>query len=62
MFVNLTKSTRQGKKMMAIFYDADRKKVKTTYFGSSGYEHYSGGHGDIQHKMNYISRYKDKED
>jgi hypothetical protein len=61
MFVNITKSTRKGKKMMAVIYDEVKKKVKTTHFGASGYEHYSGGHGDIQRKMNYIPRHKEKE-
>jgi hypothetical protein len=35
--------------------------VKTTHFGASGYEDYTT-YGDIQHKMNYIARYKDKKD
>ena len=61
MFVNITKSTRQGKKMMAIFYDEAKKKLKTTHFGASGYEDYTT-HGDIQRKMNYISRHKTRED
>ena len=61
MFVNITKSTRAGKKMMAVFYDEARKKVKTTHFGASGYEDYTT-HGEIQRKMNYITRHKDKED
>ena len=56
MFVNITKSTRQGKKMMAIFYDEAKKKVKTTHFGASGYEDYTT-HGDLQRKQNYLSRH-----
>ena len=56
MFVNITKSTRQGKKMMAVFYDEAKKKVKTTHFGASGYEDYTT-HGDIQRKQNYLSRH-----
>ena len=47
--------------MMAIFYDEAKKKVKTTHFGASGYEDYTT-HGEIQRKMNYIARHKDKED
>jgi hypothetical protein len=61
MFVNITKSTRTGKKMMTVFYDEAKKKVKTTHFGASGYEDYTT-HGEIQRKMNYIARHKDKED
>ena len=60
MYVNITKSTRQGKKMMAIFYDEAKKKVKTTHFGADSYEDYTT-HGDLQRKMNYIARHKERE-
>ena len=60
MYVNITKSTRQGKKMVAIFYDEAKKKVKTTHFGAVGYEDYTT-HGDLQRKMNYIARHKERE-
>jgi hypothetical protein len=60
MFVNITKSTRTGKKMMAVFYDEVRKKVKTTHFGASGYEDYTG-HQDLQRKMNNLERHEKKE-
>ena len=60
MYVNITKSTRAGKKMMAVFYDETRKKVKTTHFGASGYEDYTG-HQDLQRKMNYLERHEKKE-
>ena len=60
MFVNITKSTRTGKKMMAVFYDEAKKKVKTTHFGASGYEDYTG-HQDLQRKMNYLERHEKKE-
>ncbi len=61
MYVNITKSTRASKKVMATFYDEAKKKVKTTHFGASGYEHYSGGHQDLQRKMNYLERHEKKE-
>jgi hypothetical protein len=61
MYVNITKSTRAGKKLMATFYDEAKKKVKTTHFGASGYEDYTT-HGDLQRKMNYIARHKARED
>lgn len=61
MYVSIGKSTRQGKKMMAIFYDSAKKKIKTTHFGASGYEDYTT-HGEMQRKMNYIARHKDRED
>jgi hypothetical protein len=61
MYVNITKSTRAGKKMMAIFYDEAKKKIKTTHFGASGFQDYTQ-HGDLSRKMNYISRHKKNED
>ena len=60
MYVNITNSTRAGKKMMTVFYDEVRKKVKTTHFGASGYEDYTG-HQDLQRKMNYLERHEKKE-
>ena len=33
---------------------------KTTHFGTSGYEDYTG-HQDLQHKMNYLERHEKKE-
>ena len=61
MYVNIKPSTSSGKKMMAIFYDEAKKKVRTTHFGASGYEHYSGGHQDLQRKMNYLERHEKRE-
>ena len=56
MYVNITKSTRQGKKMVAIFYDEAKKKVKTTHFGASAYEDYTT-HQDLVRKQNYLARH-----
>ena len=61
MFVNITKSTRAGKKMMAIFYDEAKKKVKTTHFGQAGASDYIL-HNDLTRKMNYLARHKERED
>ena len=61
MYVTIKPSTSSGKKMMAIFFDVNKKKIKTTHFGASGYEHYSGGHQDLQRKMNYLERHEKKE-
>lgn len=58
MYVSIGKSTRQGKKMMAVFYDEAKKKIKTTHFGASGYEDYITSGGDIARKMNYLARHK----
>ena len=61
MFVSIGKSTRAGKKMMAIFYDMNKKKVKTTHFGQEGASDYIL-HNDLTRKMNYIARHKERED
>jgi hypothetical protein len=60
MFANITKSSRTGKKMMTVFYDEARKKVKTTHLSASGYEDYTE-HQDLQRKMNYLERHEKKE-
>ena len=57
MYVSIGKSTRQGKKMMAVFYDHYKKKIKTTHFGQEGASDYTI-HGDIARKMNYLARHK----
>jgi hypothetical protein len=61
MYVSIKPSTSSGKKMMVIFYDETKKKVRTTHFGASGYDDYTG-HQDLQRKMSYLVRHKDKED
>jgi hypothetical protein len=61
MYVNIKPSTSQGKKMMAIFYDEAKKKVKTTHFGAGGFDDYTT-HGDLTRKMNYLARHKERED
>ena len=60
MYVSITKSTRQGKKMVAIFYDEAKKKLKTTHFGTVGYNDFTIT-GDLQAKMNYLQRHKKNE-
>ena len=61
MYVSIGKSTRANKKMMAIFYDHTKKKIKTTHFGQEGASDYTIT-GDLQAKMNYIARHKARED
>lgn len=58
--VEIKKSTRNGKKMMAIFYDSD-KKVKTIHFGADGYSDYTI-HKDEERRQRYIDRHKSSED
>jgi len=56
MFVQLEKSDREGKKYKAIFYDDERKKIKTSHFGATGYTDFTIT-GDEDKKDNYISRH-----
>ena len=60
-YVNIKKSTRANKKMMAIFYDEAKEKMKTTHFGATGYEDYTQ-HADLTRKMNYVKRHGKRED
>ena len=60
MKVEIKKSTRSGKKMMAIFYDGD-KKVKTIHFGDSNYSDYTI-HKDEARRQRYIDRHRSSED
>tara|TARA_R110000737_G_scaffold327597_1_gene341928 strand:+ start:3136 stop:3423 length:288 start_codon:yes stop_codon:yes gene_type:complete len=59
MRVIIKKSTKSEKKMMAIFYEGD-KKVKTTHFGSAGMEDFTKTR-DIQQKQRYLARHKKNE-
>ena len=59
MKVVIKKSTNSKKKYMAIFYD-NKKKIKTTHFGSNGMSDYTR-HKDKTRKKNYIQRHKNRE-
>ncbi len=41
MFIKIKKSTNAKKKLMAIFYDNDKKKIKTVHFGANGMNDYT---------------------
>ena len=56
MKVDIKKSTNSEKKLMAIFYDGDKKK-KTVHFGASGYTDYIKSGGDDERKKRYIARH-----
>ena len=58
--VEFKNSTRSNKKMMAIFYNKNDEKLKTTHFGGKGYEDYTI-HKDEERKERYISRHKSRE-
>lgn len=59
-YVTIKRSTNPKKKYMAIFYDHDRKKVKTTHFGSAGMSDFTK-HGDEERKQRYLDRHRARE-
>lgn len=60
MYVKIEKSTSKTKKLKAIFYDKDKKKIKTIQFGAKGYSDYTI-HKDDERKKRYIDRHKKNE-
>tara|TARA_R100000951_G_scaffold57298_1_gene48142 strand:+ start:211 stop:501 length:291 start_codon:yes stop_codon:yes gene_type:complete len=60
MNVKITDSTNPKKRLMAIFTDADGKKVKTTHFGLKGGSTFID-HKDETKKKNYLARHKVRE-
>lgn len=61
MFVDIKESTRKGKKMMAVFYDDEKKKIKTTHFGAIGYDDFTIHHNE-KRRADYVSRHSVVED
>lgn len=59
-YAQLVKSDREGKKYKIVFYDKDRKKLKTTHFGSSNMSDYTK-HKDDERKKLYLARHKKNE-
>ena len=56
MFVEFKRSTNSKKKMMAIFYDKDKKKIKTVHFGQEGADDYTITN-DVKQKDLYRKRH-----
>lgn len=59
MKVDIKKSTNADKKLMAIFYEGD-KKIKKVHFGASGMSDYTK-HKDDERKKLYLARHKKNE-
>ncbi len=57
--VSITKSDAKGKKLKAVFKEANGSQ-KTTHFGATGYGDYTQ-HGDKERRSNYLSRHKTNE-
>ena len=53
----IEKGTGKNKKLKAIFYDDQGKKIKTTQFGDSRYEDYTQ-HKDKERRSKYRARHK----
>jgi len=60
MKVEIKRSPILTKKLVAIFYDEDGKKVKTTHFGAKGMSDMTQ-HGDPIRKQRYIDRHSHRE-
>ena len=59
-YFELKTSTRKDKKYMAIFYNDNHKKIKTTHFGSAGMSDFTI-HKDKVRKQRYLDRHKANE-
>ena len=59
-YFDLKQSTRKDKKYMAIFYDDNRKKIKTTHFGFAEMSDYLH-HKSEERKYLYINRHRKNE-
>lgn len=60
MKVEIKPSTRKDKKYMAIFYDDEGKKVKTTFFGAKNFSDFTI-HKDKERKERYLDRHRKRE-
>jgi len=57
MKIVVSNSTNKDKKLMAVFYDDDNKKIKTTHFGAKGMDDYTLT-GDKKAREKYRVRHK----
>ena len=61
VYIQLLKSSNEKKKYMAVFYNEERKKIKTTHFGSAGMSDFTKNK-DEDKKTRYIARHSANED
>lgn len=59
--VKISKSLKKDKKMTAIFYNKEGKKLKTIHFGYSPMSDYTI-HKDDDRKQRYLNRHQARED
>ena len=55
--VDIKRDNTTKKKMVAIFYDKDNKKIKTTRFGADGYSDFTKNK-DPERKARYLQRHR----
>lgn len=60
MKIKIFESDNPKKKLTAIFYTDDDKKIKTIHFGAKGYEDYTEHH-DKMRRERYINRHSKNE-
>jgi cation diffusion facilitator CzcD-associated flavoprotein CzcO len=60
VFVEIKPSTTKAKKLMAIFYDEKKKKIKTVHFGQKGFSDFPS-HKDKSRKERYLTRHEKRE-
>jgi hypothetical protein len=61
MYLKISKSKVDGKKLTAIFYDDNRTKIKTVHFGADGYIDYTISPHDKEKRKQYINRHRTNE-
>jgi len=59
-YIDINKSNNINKKFVAIFYDENKKKIKTTHFGSAGMSDYTINKDD-KRKQLYLDRHNKNE-
>lgn len=60
MKVEIKPSTNKNKKYMAIFYDDNSNRIKTTHFGAKGMSDFTI-HKDKERKERYLKRHQKRE-
>lgn len=59
-FVEIIPATQKNKKLQAIFYNKDKKKIETIAFGARGMSDFTI-HKDQKRKQRYLDRHKARE-
>ncbi len=58
-YLEIKKSNVKNKKWTAVFYDCNKKKVKTVHFGDNRYEDYTQHKNEIR-KNAYLNRHRNE--